>query len=234
MSSIWNSCLSRLENEISTNDLNTWIRPLQAQEESDVIKLLAPNQFIIAHVKEHFLGKIEDAIYEFSSGQYTVKMVIGSKNVKPAIITNRSTRTTGLAREPQKKKKLPTFINTAFTFENFVEGKSNQLAKAASLQVSENIGKAYNPLLIYGASGLGKTHLMHAIGNAILAKIPMQILFIYTRKNLFRIWLSLSSKIALMPSKNIIAMLMHYLLMISSFSPEKNALRRNFFILLTP
>ncbi|HIG64056.1 MAG TPA: chromosomal replication initiator protein DnaA [Methyloprofundus sp.] len=183
MSSIWNSCLSRLENEISTNDLNTWIRPLQAQEESDVIKLLAPNQFIIAHVKEHFLDKIEDAIYEFSSGQYTVKMVIGSKNVTPAVTTNRSTRTTGPAREPQRKKKLPTFINTAFTFENFVEGKSNQLAKAASLQVSENIGKAYNPLLIYGASGLGKTHLMHAIGNAILAKNPnANIVYLHSEK----------------------------------------------------
>ena len=182
MSSIWNSCLSRLENEISSNDLNTWIRPLQAQEENDVIKLLAPNQFIIAHVKEHYLGKIEDAVYEFSSGQYTVKMAIGTKNVKPAVSTNRIKRTTGPTSEP-KKKKLPTFINTAFTFENFVQGKSNQLAKAASLQVSENIGKAYNPLLIYGASGLGKTHLMHAIGNAILAKNPSaNIVYLHSEK----------------------------------------------------
>ena len=105
MSSIWNSCLSRLENEISSNDLNTWIRPLQAQEENDLIKLLAPNQFIIAHVKEHFLGKIEDAIYEFSSGQYTVKMEIGTKKVKPALVANRNTRTTRPANESQKKKK---------------------------------------------------------------------------------------------------------------------------------
>ena len=182
MSSIWNSCLSRLENEISANDLNTWIRPLQAQEENDVITLLAPNQFIIAHVKEHFLDKIEDAVYEFSSGQYTVKMAIGTKNVKPEISVNRTRRTRGPASEPQKKK-TPTFINTAFTFDNFVEGKSNQLAKAASLQVSENIGKAYNPLLIYGASGLGKTHLMHAIGNAILAKNPSaNIVYLHSEK----------------------------------------------------
>ncbi|GAW87038.1 chromosomal replication initiator protein [Bathymodiolus platifrons methanotrophic gill symbiont] len=185
MSSIWNSCLSRLENEISTNDLNTWIRPLQAQEENDVIKLLAPNQFIIAHVKEQFLGKIEDAVYEFSSGQYTVKMEIGTRNVKPAITANQNRIFAGTpANEPQKKKKkTPTFINTAFTFENFVEGKSNQLAKAASIQVSENIGKAYNPLLIYGASGLGKTHLMHAIGNAILAKNPnANIVYLHSEK----------------------------------------------------
>lgn len=182
MSSIWNSCLSRLENEISTNDLNTWIRPLQAQEENDVIKLLAPNQFIIAHVKEHFLGNIEDAIYEFSSGQYAVKMEIGTLNIKPANPVNRIKRSNGPASEP-KKKKTPTFINSAFTFENFVEGKSNQLAKAAALQVSENIGKAYNPLLIYGASGLGKTHLMHAIGNAILAKNPnANIVYLHSEK----------------------------------------------------
>jgi len=155
MSSIWNSCLSRLENEISTNDLNTWIRPLQAQEENDIINLLAPNQFIIAHVKEHFIGKIEDAVYEFSSGQYTVQISIGSRSVKPVLAPNRPRRSTSATVESQKKR-TPNFINTAFTFDNFVEGKSNQLAKAASLQVSENIGKAYNPLLIYGASGLVK------------------------------------------------------------------------------
>jgi len=184
MSSIWNSCLSRLENEISTNDLNTWIRPLQAQEENDVIVLLAPNQFIIAHVLDHFLGKIEDAIFEFSGGQYKVKMEIGSRSSKPAMPPSQPRRTAaGTTSEPPKKKRSPNFINTAFTFDNFVEGKSNQLAKAASLQVSENIGKAYNPLLIYGASGLGKTHLMHAIGNAILAKNPnANIVYLHSEK----------------------------------------------------
>jgi len=182
MSSIWNSCLSRLENEISTNDLNTWIRPLQAQEENDVIKLLAPNQFIITHVKEHFLAKIEDTVYEFSSGQYTVKIEIGSRSTKPALKPSKPNRPGGSSLKSQKKR-TPNFINTAFTFKNFVEGKSNQLAKAASLQVSENIGKAYNPLLIYGASGLGKTHLMHAIGNAILAKNPnANIVYLHSEK----------------------------------------------------
>jgi chromosomal replication initiator protein len=182
MSSIWNSCLSHLENEISTNDLNTWIRPLQAEEENDVIKLLAPNQFIIAHVKEQFLSKIEEAVYEFSSGQYSVCMAIGTRKVNSDDVAKKIPR-------PQRKehaikvKKHINFINTAFTFANFVEGKSNQLAKAASLQVSENVGKAYNPLLIYGASGLGKTHLMHAIGNAILTKNPnANIVYLHSEK----------------------------------------------------
>jgi chromosomal replication initiator protein len=183
MSSIWNSCLSRLENEISTNDLNTWIRPLQAEEEeNDIIKLLAPNQFIIAHVKEQFLSKIEGAVYEFSSGQYSVRMEIGSKKVNPADAPKKIQRPKSRENEIKPKKHL-NFINTAFTFDNFVEGKSNQLAKAASLQVSENVGKAYNPLLIYGASGLGKTHLMHAIGNAILAKNPnANIVYLHSEK----------------------------------------------------
>ncbi len=182
MSSIWNSCLSRLENEVSVNDLNTWIRPLQAQEENDVITLLAPNQFIIAHVKEHFLDKIEDAIFEFSSGQYTVKIEIGSRRVESALSSERPKRPASSSSDVQKKR-TPNFINTAFTFDNFVEGKSNQLAKAASLQVSESIGKAYNPLLIYGASGLGKTHLMHAIGNAILHKNPnANIVYLHSEK----------------------------------------------------
>jgi len=182
MSAIWNSCLSRLENEISTNDLNTWIRPLQAEEENDVIKLLAPNQFIIAHVKEQFLSKIEDAVYEFSSGQYSVRMEIGTRKSESAEAPKTFQRPRSKESEI-KPKKLLNFINTAFTFDNFVEGKSNQLAKAASLQVSENVGKAYNPLLIYGASGLGKTHLMHAIGNAILAKNPnANIVYLHSEK----------------------------------------------------
>jgi len=183
MSSIWNSCLSRLENEISSNDLNTWIRPLQAQEENDVIKLLAPNQFIIAHVKEQFLEKIEDAIFEFSAGQYSVTMEIGSRSAKPAVPPSQPKNRVGTSSEPKKKKRTPNFINTAFTFDNFVEGKSNQLAKAASLQVAESVGTAYNPLLIYGASGLGKTHLMHAIGNAILEKNPSaNIVYLHSEK----------------------------------------------------
>ncbi|BCG62363.1 MAG: chromosomal replication initiator protein [Methyloprofundus sp.] len=184
MSSIWNSCLSRLENEVSANDLNTWIRPLQAQEENDVIKLLAPNQFIISHVKEQFLGKIEDAVYEFSSGQYTVVMEIGTKSIKPAINPNRfKNGPTAKVAPVVNKKRTPNFINTAFTFDSFVQGKSNQLAKAAALQVAENLGEAYNPLLIYGASGLGKTHLMHAIGNAILAKKPdANIVYLHSEK----------------------------------------------------
>ncbi len=178
MSEIWNTCLSKLENEIPSNDFSTWIRPLQAVEKGDSLKLLAPNRFIIDHVKQHFISKIEDAIYEFSNGTLILQFEIGSKKTtaliqpKPQIRTNR-----------QEKPKRSTFLNKAFTFDSFVEGKSNQLAKAASIQVSENIGKAYNPLFLYGSSGLGKTHLMHALGNAAIAKNPSaHIVYLHSEK----------------------------------------------------
>lgn len=179
MSSIWNNCISKLENEIPSNDFNTWIRPLQAVEKDDILKLLAPNRFIIDHVKQNFLSKIEDAVYEFSNGMLLLQFEIGSKKTTPLIQPKNLQQSS-----PEKeKKKQSNFLNKSFTFESFVEGKSNQLARAASLQVSENIGKAYNPLFLYGSSGLGKTHLMHAIGNAVIEKNPnTNIVYLHSEK----------------------------------------------------
>ena len=178
MSSIWNNCLSKLENEIPSSDFSTWIRPLQALEKGDTLKLLAPNRFIIDHVKQHFLSKVEDAVYEFSNGTFQLQFEIGSKKTTPLVQPGLHRRT------PNKEKtKRSNFLNKAFTFDSFVEGKSNQLARAASIQVSENIGKAYNPLFLYGSSGLGKTHLMHAIGNAALEKNPTaNIVYLHSEK----------------------------------------------------
>ncbi|MGZ8161235.1 MAG: chromosomal replication initiator protein DnaA [Methylobacter sp.] len=176
MSSIWNNCLSKLENEISDSDFSTWIRPLQAIESNGQIKLLAPNRFVLDWVKEHHFAKIEESIHEFSDGKLDLNLEIGSKKSMPP-----ATEKPVIAKEA--KKANPHFLNKAFTFDNFVEGKSNQLAKAASIQVSENIGKAYNPLLIYGSSGLGKTHLMHAVGNAVLQKkTSATIVYLHSEK----------------------------------------------------
>ncbi|MCF6252271.1 MAG: chromosomal replication initiator protein DnaA [Methylococcaceae bacterium] len=178
MSSIWNNCLSKLENEIPSSDFSTWIRPLQAVEKNDTLKLLAPNRFIIDHVKQHFLTKVEDAVYEFSNGTLLLQFEIGSKKTTPLIQPKFQRKST-----KKEKPKGSNFLNKTFTFDSFVEGKSNQLAKAASIQVSENIGKAYNPLFIYGSSGLGKTHLMHAIGNAAISKNPAaNIVYLHSEK----------------------------------------------------
>ncbi|WP_341326969.1 chromosomal replication initiator protein DnaA [Methylotuvimicrobium sp. KM2] len=176
MSALWNNCLAKLENEISSSEFSTWIRPLQAIETDGQIKLLAPNRFVLDWVKEHHFAKLEEAIQQFSNGSLSLQLDIGSKK---AMLTP----TPQHIKAPDSKKSRPNFLNKAFIFDNFVEGKSNQLAKAASIQVSENIGKAYNPLLIYGGSGLGKTHLMHAIGNAILQHNPSaKIVYLHSEK----------------------------------------------------
>ncbi|MBU2572192.1 MAG: chromosomal replication initiator protein DnaA [Gammaproteobacteria bacterium] len=176
MSVLWNNCLAKLENEISSSEFSTWIRPLQAIETDGQIKLLAPNRFVLDWVKEHHFAKLEEAIQQFSNGSLSLQLDIGSKKAMPAPPPQHT-------KAPDTKKSRPNFLNKAFIFDNFVEGKSNQLAKAASIQVSENIGKAYNPLLIYGGSGLGKTHLMHAIGNAILQHNPSaKIVYLHSEK----------------------------------------------------
>jgi len=176
MSVIWNNCLAKLENEISSSEFSTWIRPLQAIEIDGQIKLLAPNRFVLDWVKEHHLIKLEEAIQQFSNGSLSLQLEIGSRKATSVPVLQQ-------AKAPDTKKSRPNFLNKAFIFDNFVEGKSNQLAKAASIQVSENIGKAYNPLLIYGGSGLGKTHLMHAIGNAILQHNPSaKIVYLHSEK----------------------------------------------------
>ncbi|MGY6274397.1 chromosomal replication initiator protein DnaA [Methylomonas sp. MgM2] len=176
MSAIWNNCLAKLEHEIPTNDFSTWIRPLQAVESESQLKLLAPNRFIIDHIKQHFFGTIEDVVNEFSNATLAVHFEIGSRKA-PAI------KAPTLQKTVVQKKNQPNFLNKAFTFESFVEGKSNQLARAASVTVADNIGKVYNPLFIYGASGLGKTHLMHAIGNGVLHQRPdANIVYLHSEK----------------------------------------------------
>jgi chromosomal replication initiator protein len=170
MSKLWSTCISKLEGELPPQQFNTWIRPLQAVEDGHELKLLAPNRFVLDWVKQHFFEQIEEVVArQKAHPQPLVVLEIGSKPAEPQ-------KAESEAKTPRKpsgaRKTLPNNLNPVFTFDNFVEGKSNQLAKAASLQVAQNVGRAYNPLFIYGGSGLGKTHLMHAIGNEILKANP--------------------------------------------------------------
>ncbi len=165
---IWEKCLDRLEGELTAQQFNTWIRPLQAVEDHGSLKLLAPNQFVRDWVNEHLSTHLDDVLRRVSGAEAALSVHVGSA------------RRDGEAREavspvaPAKPTRRGSTLGlrSGFTFENFVEGKSNQLAKAASLQVAQNPGGAYNPLFIYGGVGLGKTHLMHAIGNGIAASRP--------------------------------------------------------------
>ena len=170
MSTLWNKCVTTLEAEIPSQQFNTWIRPLQAIEGTTELKLLAPNKFVLDWVKENFISRIEETVAELVDGTPPrIVLAIGAKKVKHE---RPVTKKVAKKRPEVDKKSVSTHLSPAFLFDNFVEGKSNQLAKAASIQVAENVGHAYNPLFIYGGVGLGKTHLMQAIGNMILAANP--------------------------------------------------------------
>lgn len=177
---LWQKCLDLLQDRISLQDFNTWIRPLQAEhkEEQLILILWAPNQFVLHCVSERFLVHINQILKELEDIPPEVILKVGSRDNQGGSGESQAT-TTLPYRFPQEVKAVAknnrvsaTHINSNFTFKNFVEGKSNQLARAASVQVAENPGGAYNPLLIYGGVGLGKTHLMHSIGNYILCNNP--------------------------------------------------------------
>lgn len=173
----WKRCLERLEGELSPQQFNTWIRPLHAIENDNSIRLLAPNRFVLDWISERYLSRIEELVggQENNHG-ITLKLEIGSREQNKTEINNKkaveTTNTRGWETNQKKPTKHSSNLNRFFTFDNFVEGKSNQLARAASFQVAENPGEAYNPLFIYGGVGLGKTHLMHAVGAAILEQKP--------------------------------------------------------------
>jgi len=159
---LWNQCLRALEIELSEQQFHTWIRPLQPVEENGRLKLLAPNRFVIDWVQDNCFDKILAV-----TGSVPVSIEVGSRR-PPLIAAKPIAVPTPQPRPPV----LGSQLNAAFTFDSFVEGKSNQLGRAAALQVGSNPGRAYNPLFIYGGVGLGKTHLMHAIGNVILENDP--------------------------------------------------------------
>ncbi len=168
--SLWNHCLRRLEAELPEQHFNTWIRPLQAVEEGTRLRLLAPNRYVVDWVNQNCAGRIGELVEELVPAPVPdVVVEIGSRRViaaEPAPPREPELRGRRDAPPPQIGGRL----NPDFTFASFVEGKSNQLARAAAIQVSENPGRAYNPLFIYGGVGLGKTHLMHAIGNHVRAQ----------------------------------------------------------------
>ena len=169
MSSIWESCIKHLEQDIPPQQINTWIRPLQAQYSNDGLSLFAPNKFVLDWVIDNYKEKISNIINGLEKKDVRVSIAIGSSkttHTRPSF-NNQKTTT-----NKQTSAAFPSNLNSSFTFDNFVEGKSNALAKAAAIQVSTNPGEANNPLYLYGGVGLGKTHLMHAVGNSILANSP--------------------------------------------------------------
>ncbi len=248
---LWQKCIDLLQDELSSQQFNTWIRPLKVMGDEHDLCLLAPNRFVADWLREKFLPRIEEILDELSDGNApalalavsnrrpaslskrtapvnrTVAPAVetpeshirenpfrkegGLKSIQESVVThelvsslptNQSTvkqtivepdiqeqphitrlrvnplrstepqqeRTNSRQVEVQGSIKHHSSLNTGFTFDTFVEGKSNQLALAAARQISENPGASYNPLFLYGGVGLGKTHLMHAVGNHLVKK----------------------------------------------------------------
>lgn len=169
MLAVWPQCLSRLQAELSPEEFVTWIKPLQVdpQISDDVLLLYAPNAFVVDTVRERYLPRIVTLLQQTSSKpEAGAKVEMGSlSRTAPALaVVKKGARETG--------ERHISNLEPAYTFDNFVEGKSNQLGKSAALQVAQDPGHAYNPLLLYGGTGLGKTHLMHAAGNLMRAARP--------------------------------------------------------------
>lgn len=175
----WGKCVDQLKSELSPQLINMWVIPLQAYFENDTLRLLAPNQFVMDWVEKNFLDRIKEVAKQVANNdQLSVSISIGTKKKSAE---NRSEKFNEASNRLVKEgvneldegfseRVRESKLNPNFTFETFVEGKSNQIARAASYQIGCNPGKAYNPLFIYGGVGLGKTHLMHAVGNTILRK----------------------------------------------------------------
>lgn len=187
---LWEKCLNRLRDDISSKTFSTWIRPLHARENKGVLHLLAPNQYVLNWVKENYLEHIQKAMSDLTGAETSstiVKLEIGTYNNEDNVSNSKDEASiTDSKTSPLKSGKaggLTSNINQNYTFDNFIEGKSNQLARAAAWQVSQNPGQSYNPLFIYGGVGLGKTHLTHAMGNFILKDNPDdRILYIHSER----------------------------------------------------
>jgi chromosomal replication initiator protein len=182
MSEFWSACLNRFEQELPAQQFNTWIKGLRLEsEEADPthFRLIAPNRFVMQWVRERYLGQIESLGLEFFSAPVSITLGIAeatsdapapadSVDEKPAEKPVTPVKPAGTG-DPEYEK---TRLNAEFTFDTLVTGRANDLARAAAMQVAMNPGISYNPLFIYGGVGLGKTHLIHAIGNSIYAANP--------------------------------------------------------------
>jgi chromosomal replication initiator protein len=163
MDNLWDACLRRLEQELPAQQFNTWIRPLAPEVDgaSDTLVLAAPNRFVLELVRERFAARIERLATEASGRELGLRLVLArAPDMLPRATAAPARVGVEAAPAPERGR-----LNRAFTFDSFVTGKANQLARAAAIQVAENPGISYNPLFVYGGVGLGKTHLLQAIGN---------------------------------------------------------------------
>ena len=178
---VWKKCLDQLQDELSPQQFNTWLRPLRAVQDRNKLLLYAPNRFVLDWVKQRFLSRIIDLAVKETGCSVSVSIEVGTPEILSLkadgdlSATNKDADNLSIISTiatARRSANAGSRLNPEFTFESHVEGKSNQLARAAARQVGEQPGLSYNPLFIYGGVGLGKTHLMQAAGHVIITKNP--------------------------------------------------------------
>jgi chromosomal replication initiator protein len=174
MNSFWRRCLAHFEKELPAQQFRTWILPLKFRGEGSVLTLIAPNRFVQQWIRDKFLLQIEALAAVHFDRAVKIELVLSEKAASPRgqLAAPVPVKGTPPAAATGSKPREISRLNPAFTFETFVTGKANELARAAAVQVAERPGSAYNPLFIYGGVGLGKTHLIQAIGNALQSHAP--------------------------------------------------------------
>ncbi len=197
--SVWERCLDRLQDELPSQQFNTWIRPLQARHDGGQLQILAPNRYVKNQIQAAYLGRIHELLEQLGDPltPLDVSVDIGTREWAEGrpLRADGSAGSIGIAEtEPVMTKRSDSGggrvsgepghkLNEDFVFETFVEGKSNEMAKAAAMQVAANAGKSYNPLLLYGGVGLGKTHLMQAVGNCIKRNQPgAKVVYLHSQR----------------------------------------------------
>ena len=183
--SVWHKCLDRLQDELSSQQYNTWIRPLQAREEEDRLYIYAPNRYVRNQVQAAYLERINELLDQLGdpANPLDVDLDVGDADTRGSEPMPVRADGSGGVSEQEARQAVQHQLNEDFTFSTFVEGKSNEMAKAAATQVAQNAGKSYNPLLLYGDVGLGKTHLMQAVGNEIKAASPdARVVYLHSQR----------------------------------------------------
>jgi chromosomal replication initiator protein len=170
MDSLWPSLAAELKKELPAQQYDTWIKPLRAEHQDDQLVLVAPNHHVLRWVRSNLLAKIETRVERLAAGRLSVNLIVDEKPAEAEIVVPEPIVVPAVA--PERGAREEHRLNPGFTFSNFVNGKANQIARAAAIQVAENPGTAYNPLFIYGGTGLGKTHLLQAIGTEVLKRNP--------------------------------------------------------------
>ena len=174
MNSLWTHCLQHFERELPAQQFRTWIAPLSAVADGHVLTITAPNRFVLQWVKDRFLPVIQQLARETAPERMDVVLQLAEGGVNGTVqpVFASTTPRTVQIEAGRTRVREHSRLNPTFTFDSFVTGKANQLARAAALQVAEHPGTAYNPLFIYGGVGLGKTHLIQAIGNLVHEQNP--------------------------------------------------------------